>query len=139
MRISDWSSDVCSFDLIGDHVRAGQVLAVLDAPEVSEQLAQARADLQSAIANRQLAETTADRWQTLHAKDAVSQQETDEKQGAFKASAAAANAARANVDRLRAMIGFTLITAPFAGIVPRRSAQSGALVSAGQGPPNPPF
>src|SRR3546814_8505332 len=86
MRISDWSSDVCSFDLIGDHVRAGQVLAVLDAPEVSEQLAQARADLQSAIANRQLAETTADRWQTLHEKDAVSQQETDEKQGAFKAS-----------------------------------------------------
>src|SRR3546814_3532533 len=53
--VAKWYAD------IGDHVRAGPVLAVLDAPEVSEQLAQARADLQSAIANRQLAETTADR------------------------------------------------------------------------------
>lgn len=131
--VAKWYAD------IGDHVRAGQVLAVLDAPEVSEQLAQARADLQSAIANRQLAETTADRWQTLHEKDAVSQQETDEKQGAFKASAAAANAARANVDRLRAMMGFTRITAPFAGIVTSRSAQIGALVSAGNGAAKPLF
>src|SRR3546814_55122 len=64
---------------IGDQVRAGQLLAILDAPEIEQQLAQAQADLRTAQANRALAQTTAERWADLRSKDAVSQQETDEK------------------------------------------------------------
>lgn len=131
--VARWYAD------IGDAVRAGQTLAVLDAPEVEQQLAQARADLQTALANRDLAETTADRWAALREKDAVSQQETDEKQGRLAAASASANAARANVERLRSLTGFTRITAPFSGIVTSRSAQLGALVSAGNAAAAPLF
>lgn len=123
--IARWYAD------IGDDVRAGQLLAVLEAPEVQQQLAQARADLQTALANRDLARTTADRWAALRSKDAVSQQETDEKQGQFKAASAVASSARARVEQLRALAGFTRVTAPFPGIVTSRSAQLGALVTTG--------
>lgn len=116
---------------IGDHVRAGQVLAVLDAPEIEQQLAQAQADLRTAQANRALARTTAERWNDLRAKDAVSQQETDEKRGQLAAATALAGAAAANVERLRATLGFTRIVAPFAGTVTSRTAEIGALVGAG--------
>ena len=116
---------------IGDDVRAGQLLAVLDAPEVDQQLAAARADLQTARANQALAQSTASRWTNLLSKDAVSKQETDEKIGDFKAKSAAANAAAANVARLGATLGFTRLTAPFAGTITSRSAQVGQLVSAG--------
>ena len=116
---------------IGDDVRAGQLLAVVDAPEVDQQLAAARADLQTARANQALAQSTATRWSNLLAKDAVSKQEADEKVGDFKARTAAANAAAANVARLSATQGFTRLIAPFAGTVTSRSAQVGQLVSAG--------
>jgi RND family efflux transporter MFP subunit len=116
---------------IGDPVRAGQTLAVLDAPEVDQQLAAARADLQTARANRQLAQTTATRWSDLLGKDAVSKQETDEKQGDLAAKRAIENAADANVRRLGALQGFTRLVAPFSGIVTSRSTQIGALVTAG--------
>ncbi|MEO0036535.1 MAG: hypothetical protein RLZZ501_2558, partial [Pseudomonadota bacterium] len=79
---------------IGDEVRQGQVLAILDAPEVEQQLVQARADLQMALANQQLAESTAARWRSLLGKDAVSKQETDEKVGDLAARTAVVNAAR---------------------------------------------
>lgn len=115
---------------IGQPVAAGQTLAIIDAPEVDQQLAQARADYQTALANRQLAQTTATRWQALLAKDAVSKQESDEKAGDLAAKTALANAAEANVRRLEAMQGFERITAPFAGIVTSRSVQIGALVIA---------
>lgn len=115
---------------IGDDVRAGQLLAVLDAPEVDQQLAAARADLQTARANQALAQSTAARWSNLLSKDAVSKQETDEKVGDFKAKSAAANAAAANVARLSATQGFTRLEAPFAGTITSRSTQVGQLVSA---------
>ncbi|PBN41631.1 efflux RND transporter periplasmic adaptor subunit [Sphingobium sp. D43FB] len=124
---------------IGDHVRAGQVLAVLDAPEVEQQLAQAQADLRTAEANRGLAQTTAVRWDALRAKDAVSQQETDEKSGRLAAARALASSARANVERLRATLGFTRVVAPFAGRVTSRNAEIGALVNAGNGAASPLF
>ena len=115
---------------IGQPVDAGQTLAVIDSPEIDQQLAQARADYQTALANRELAQTTATRWQNLLAKDAVSKQESDEKAGDLAAKTALANAARANVRRLEAMQGFERIAAPFAGIVTSRSVQVGALVIA---------
>jgi RND family efflux transporter MFP subunit len=124
---------------IGDPVRPGQLLAVIDAPEVDQQLAAARADLQTARANQQLAATTATRWQTMLGKDAVSKQETDEKVGDLAAKSAVANAARANVSRLQYQQGFTRLTAPFAGVVTTRSTDIGALVTAGSAATAPLF
>ncbi|OJU10411.1 MAG: efflux transporter periplasmic adaptor subunit [Caulobacterales bacterium 68-7] len=116
---------------IGEPVRRGQLLAVLDAPDVQMQLDQARADLQTARAQQQLARTTADRWSTMLAKDAVSRQESDEKQGDLAAKTAVAAAAQANVGRLQTLTGFTQLTAPFDGVVTTRSAEIGALVITG--------
>lgn len=124
---------------IGDHVGAGQPLAILDAPEVDQQLAQAQADYQTALANQKLARTTSVRWNGMLAQDAVSRQEADEKAGDFAAKSALANAADANVKRLRALQGFTRLSAPFAGVVTSRSAQIGALVTAGNASAQPLF
>ncbi|MCH8686545.1 efflux RND transporter periplasmic adaptor subunit [Pedomonas mirosovicensis] len=124
---------------IGDHVRAGQTLAVLDAPEVEQELAQAEADYQTALANQKLAEVTAKRWSALLAEDAVSRQEADEKSGDLAAKTALANAALANVRRLQALHGFTELKAPFDGVVTSRSAQIGALVVAGNAAAQPLF
>lgn len=124
---------------IGDHVRAGQVLATLDAPELDQQLAQARADYQTTLANQRLAGTTARRWQAMLGEDAVSRQEADEKAGDLAAKSAVANAALANVRRLQALQGFTRLTAPFDGVVTSRSAQIGALVVAGTAASQPLF
>ena len=123
--VRSWLAD------IGDHVHTGQPLAVLDAPEVDQALAQAEADYQTALANRSLAATTATRWTQLLTQDAVSKQETDEKQGDMAAKTAVANAALANVKRLRAMQGFERVLAPFDGVVTARAAQIGALVVTG--------
>ena len=116
---------------IGDRVVAGQTLAILDAPEVDQQLAQAQADYQTALANAALAKSTSVRWTALQAKDAVSRQETDEKAGDLASKTAIANGELANLKRLRALQGFTRLTAPFAGTVTSRSAQIGGLVSSG--------
>ncbi|MES2055402.1 MAG: efflux RND transporter periplasmic adaptor subunit [Pseudomonadota bacterium] len=124
---------------IGDSVRAGQTLAILDAPEVDQQVEAARADLQTARANRALAASTATRWRDLLAKDAVSKQETDEKFGDLAAKSAIANAASANVRRLGALQGFTRLTAPFSGTVTSRSTQIGALVTSGTAASTPLF
>lgn len=124
---------------IGDNVRTGQSLAVLDAPEIDQQLAQAQADYQTAVANQRLAGTTAKRWSVMLAKDAVSQQESDEKAGDLAAKSALSNAAAANVNRLRAMQGFTRLAAPFDGVVTSRAAQIGALVVAGNAASQPLF
>jgi RND family efflux transporter MFP subunit len=128
-----WSVD------IGDRVSAGQTMAIIDAPEVEQQLARAQADYQTALANQSLARTTAVRWDTMLAKDAVSKQEADEKRGALAASTAIASAQAANVRQLRAQQGFTRITAPFAGIVTSRSAQIGGLIVAGNAAAQPLF
>ncbi len=124
---------------IGDRVHEGQSLAVLDAPEVDQQLAAAQADYQTALANQRLAETTAKRWSAMLAQDAVSRQESDEKAGDLAARIALSNAALANVKRLQALQGFTRLTAPFDGVVTSRSAQIGALVVAGNAAAQPLF
>lgn len=124
---------------IGDNVRAGQPLAILDAPEVDQQLAQAQADYQTALANQKLAGSTATRWNALLAQDAVSRQEADEKAGDLAARSALSNAALANVKRLRALQGFTRLAAPFDGVVTSRAAQIGALVVAGNAASQPLF
>jgi RND family efflux transporter MFP subunit len=124
---------------IGDRVSAGQTLAIIDAPEVDQQLAQAQADYQTASANQSLARTTAVRWDALLGRDAVSKQEADEKRGALAANTALTNAQSANVRRLRALKGFTQIQAPFAGVVTSRSAQIGALIVAGNAAAQPLF
>lgn len=128
-----WQAD------IGDHVRAGQTLATLDAPDLDQQLAQAKADYQTALADEKLAASTSRRWKELLAKDAVSQQEADEKAGDYAAKSAVANAALANLRELQARHGFTRLSAPFSGIVTSRSAQIGALVTAGNANAQPLF
>jgi RND family efflux transporter MFP subunit len=124
---------------IGDKVSEGQPLAILDAPDLDQQLAQARADYQTALAQQALAGTTAQRWATMLKADAVSAQESDEKAGDFKAKTAVANASLANVKRLQALQGFTRLTAPFAGTVTSRSAEIGALVVSGTSAAQPLF
>lgn len=131
--VSKWFVD------IGDTVKPGQLLAVLDAPEVDQQLIAARADLQTARANQDLAKTTATRWQTMLGRDAVSKQETDEKVGDLAAKTAVTNAASANVSRLQYQQGFTRLVAPFAGVVTTRSTNVGALVTAGNAAATPLF
>lgn len=124
---------------IGDHVRAGQTLAVLDAPEISQQLASAQADYRTAVANRNLAAITSKRWASMLKQDAVSQQEADEKAGDLAAKTALSNAALANVRQLEAQFGFTRLSAPFEGIVTSRTAEIGALVVAGNASTGPLF
>lgn len=124
---------------IGDRVQAGQTLAVLDAPEIDQRLAQAKADYQTALANQRLAATTSKRWHAMLAQDAVSQQEADEKAGDLAAKTALANAALASVRELNALHGFTQLSAPFSGVVTSRSAQIGALVVAGNAASQPLF
>jgi RND family efflux transporter MFP subunit len=118
---------------IGARVTAGETLAVIDTPELDQQLIQARANLESAQADMRLARTTADRWVRLLAQDAVSKQETDEKTGDLAVKAAHVNSARAEVDRLLALKGFARIVAPFDGVVTARKTDIGALINAGSG------
>jgi RND family efflux transporter MFP subunit len=118
---------------IGAHVRAGQVLADIDTPELDQQLNQAEADLATARANEQLAETTAARWKNMLASQSVSQQESDEKSGAYAANRALLAAAQANLQRLKAIAAFKHVTAPFDGIVTARETDLGALINAGSG------
>ncbi len=125
--VKDWKVD------IGGHVRAGQLLAEIEAPDVDQQLSQAKADLLTAQANAALAGTTAKRWQQLVRTDAVSLQEVDMKNGDFAAKQAIVKATQANLDRLEVMEGFKRIVAPFDGIVTARTTDIGALINAGSG------
>src|SRR5579871_3081368 len=118
-------------DDIGAQVKAGQVLATIDTPDLDQQLAQAKADLATAQANQQLAATTASRWNNLLKQDAVSRQEAEEKNGDLAAKTALVTAARANVDRLSALESFKRIVAPFDGVVTARTTDVGQLISVG--------
>src|SRR4051812_41975249 len=100
---------------IGTRVRAGQLLAEIDTPEVDQQLQQARADLNTAQANARLAQTTAARYRDLIKTDSVSQQDLDNANGNLEAREAAVESARANVRRLEQLEAFRRIEAPFAG------------------------
>jgi RND family efflux transporter MFP subunit len=118
---------------IGSPVKAGELLAEIEAPDLEQQLLQAEADLASAEANAALAASTAKRWQSMLGRDSVSRQEVEEKVGDLAAKEALVKAARANVERLRAMKGFTRIVAPFDGVVTARNTDIGELITAGGG------
>jgi RND family efflux transporter MFP subunit len=127
------------FDDIGARVKAGQVLATIDTPDLDQQLSQAQADLASAKANFALADLTSKRWHALLQTNSVSQQSADEKQGAAEATRAAVNAQQAHVDQLRALEAFKRLTAPFNGVVTARNTDIGALINAGSSAAQPLF
>jgi RND family efflux transporter MFP subunit len=116
---------------IGAHVKEGQLLAEIASPEVDQQLAQARADLETTQANLRQAQITADRWQALLESRAVSKQETDQAVSTLKATKATVESNVANVRRLEQLQGFEKIYAPFDGVVTARNTDIGALISAG--------
>jgi RND family efflux transporter MFP subunit len=118
---------------IGSRVKAGQVLAEIDTPDIDQQLLQARADQASAQANANLAKTTADRYQDLIKSDSVSRQDLDNAVGNYDARKAAVLSADANVKRLEALQRFRTIYAPFDGGITARNTDIGALISSGGG------
>jgi RND family efflux transporter MFP subunit len=116
---------------IGARVKKGQLLATIETPELDQQLRQARADLENAEANLQLATTTAARWQHLLETDSVSHQETDQAVSDLHSKQALVNSNKANVERLEQLQAFERVTAPFDGVVTARNTDIGALVQAG--------
>jgi RND family efflux transporter MFP subunit len=116
---------------IGAHVRQGQLLAIIEAPELDQQLQQAEADLKTAQANQQLAQTTNVRWQALVAKHAVSVQEADQMASDLAAKQAATAASEANVRRLQQLQSYERVTAPFDGVITARATDVGSLIDAG--------
>ena len=118
---------------IGAHVKAGDVLARIDTPDLDQQYEQAKGELAKARADYNLALVTQGRWNALRSSQAVSQQAADEKTGDALARKAEVEAAQANVDRLKALEGFKAITAPFDGVVTARHIDIGALVAATSG------
>jgi RND family efflux transporter MFP subunit len=123
--LKSWKHD------IGAKVKAGEVLAEIDTPDLDQQLAQARADLNVAQANSKLAQIGAERWQSLASTDAVAKQDVDQRTFTWNANIAQVKAAQANVDRLVAMEGFKRLSAPFDGIVTARATDIGALINVG--------
>jgi RND family efflux transporter MFP subunit len=124
--LKDWHTD------IGAQVIKGQLLAEIDAPEVDQQLSQARADLATARANSSLSDSTNVRWQGLLATESVSKQDADEKAGDAAAKKAAADSSAANVARLHDLESFKRVVAPFSGVITARNTDIGALINAGQ-------
>ena len=125
--LKKWYSD------IGTRVKAGQLLAEIESPEVDQQLAQARADLATAQANMKLAELTMQRYENLLKLDAIAKQDVDNETGAYEADKAAVASQTANVKRLEQMVSFEKVTAPFEGVITARNTDIGALINAGNG------
>ena len=122
--VQEWRKD------IGAQVHQGDVLAVVDTPELDQSIAVAQSELAKAKANMVLAKVTAQRWDSLRASAAVSQQTADEKESDARAKAAEVEAAQGNVDRLKAQKAFANIVAPFDGVVTARNVDVGSLVKA---------
>ncbi|MGA8150110.1 MAG: efflux RND transporter periplasmic adaptor subunit [Terriglobales bacterium] len=116
---------------IGAPVKAGELLAEIETPEVDQQLRQAHADLGTAEANLNLAEITANRYEGLLKSDSVSKQESDNAQGNYAAQKATVQAMEANVKRLEELQSFERIYAPFNGVITARNTDIGALIDAG--------
>jgi RND family efflux transporter MFP subunit len=114
---------------IGAPVKAGQLLAEIDAPELDQQLRAAESDLANAQASQKLASLTAERWRGLRDTDSVSKQAADEKLSLADTAAAQLGAAQANLQRLRELSGFKRIVAPFDGVVTARNTDVGQLIS----------
>ena len=126
--LKTWKAD------IGTPVKAGQLLAEIDTPDVDQQILQAKAELASTQATAALSENTAKRWQSLQATNFVSAQAVEEKMGDLRAKQAMVNASQANVNRLQALKNFSRIVAPFDGVVTARNTDVGALVNVGGAP-----
>ncbi|MGA8901087.1 efflux RND transporter periplasmic adaptor subunit [Bradyrhizobium sp.] len=131
--LKSWSAD------IGARVKAGEVIAEIDAPDLDQQLLQARADLANQQASAKLSEVTLARRKTLIASNFVSMQEIDERTADLSNKNAAVNSSQANVERLEALAGYKKITVPFDGIVTARNTDVGALINAGGGSGPPMF
>ncbi len=125
--LTHWYAD------IGARVQQGQLLAIIQSPEVDEQLRQARADLATFEANANNAAVQARRYQDLLAQNAVSAQDRDTFVTSQLATNTQVQSARANVQRLEALVGFERIYAPFAGIITARYIDTGQLINAGAG------
>ena len=125
--ILHWSRD------IGASVKQGELLAEITAPEIDAELSQALASEQQTASSESLAQSTAERWKGLRDKDAVTQQDYDEKESAYRQAQANLAAARANVARLKNLKGFKRVVAPFDGVITSRTIDVGDLVNAGNG------
>jgi RND family efflux transporter MFP subunit len=123
--LKSWHAD------IGARVKAGQLLAEIDTPEVDQQLQQARADLSTVEANLHLAEITATRYKDLMKSDSVAQQDVDNANGNYEARRTAVESARSNVKRLEELQSFKKIYAPFDGVITARNTDIGALIDSG--------
>src|SRR3984885_11182656 len=125
--LKSWNAD------IGAKVKAGQVIAEIEAPDLDQQLLQARADLTSQEASAKLSEATLTRRKSLIASNFVSMQEIDERTADLSNKKASVNSGQANVERLEALAGYKKITVPFDGVVTARDTDVGALINAGGG------
>jgi RND family efflux transporter MFP subunit len=117
-----WTKD------IGSRVRRGELLAEIETPELDQQLSQAIAARQQTAASLDLARSSMARWEALRKRDAVAQQELDERRSAFAQARANLAAADANVERLRQLEGFKRVVAPFAGVITKRNVDIGDLI-----------
>jgi RND family efflux transporter MFP subunit len=115
---------------IGTRVRQGQLLAVIETPEVDQQLQQARADLKNAESNQQIAEITSSRWQNLLKTDSVSHQEADQALSDLHSKQALVDSSKANVERLQQLQSFERIVAPVSGVITARNTDIGSLIQA---------
>jgi RND family efflux transporter MFP subunit len=125
--LKSWKHD------IGSKVKAGDVLAEIETPDLDQQLLQARAQLNAAEATAKLSEITAKRWQSLAGTDAVATQDVDQRNYTYNANVAQVKSAQANVDLLVAQTGFKRLIAPFDGVVTARETDIGALINVGAG------
>ena len=123
--LKSWSAD------IGARVKSGQVIAEIEAPDLDQQLLQARADLQSQQSSAKLSQATLNRRKQLLASNFVSLQDIDEKTADFSNKTAAVNSGQANVDRLEALASYKNIAVPFDGVVTERNTDVGALINTG--------
>jgi RND family efflux transporter MFP subunit len=116
---------------IGAHVKKGQLLAVIETPEVDQQLRQSRSNLATSEANLRLSEITKNRYQGLLATHAVAQQDVDNAVGTYNANKSIVDANQANVNQLETLQSFEKVYAPFDGIITARNTDVGQLISAG--------
>jgi RND family efflux transporter MFP subunit len=116
---------------IGAHVKTGQLLAVIETPEVDQQVEQSLSNLNTAKANLALAEITKNRYEGLLKTNAVSQQDVDNAVGSYNANKAIVDASQANVKQLQALQSFENIYAPFDGVVTARNTDIGDLINSG--------
>jgi RND family efflux transporter MFP subunit len=117
-----WTKD------IGSRVQQGELLAEIETPELDQQLSQAVAARNQTAASLELARTTMDRWEALRKRDAVSQQELEERRSNYTQARANLAGADANVERLKQLESFKRVTAPFSGVITRRNVDIGDLI-----------